>query len=351
MATIHQSPQLADVHEDRCAETQTCQCLLPHQPSPSQALQESQLATTGRGSYLGASRGTVLRLSIQGGIEPATSADRLLQLLERRQAVGRKVLIPEDAAFLQSANQFLMSDEEADPEDHYTWLVYSPTWRSKRLEKILQLCDTELQNRPSKNKRRTKRVRGSTPSERPAPAAPSAEDGGGGRYERKEEKTQRWRGLKTGSESGSPSREEESSATDNDNGYRSESDADVPDLSTLRGAVRINLTDNSMAAGPGDGGCLRINTKSVREFIKRQEALARENVTNQGLAMMRRQQSVSTQEAPPAPDLPTVLPHTDRPQTEYKLIPSLAGTRVLKSRIEHIVPWASTSSAVHPPPT
>ncbi|XP_066289153.1 uncharacterized protein [Branchiostoma lanceolatum] len=97
---------------------------------------------------------------------------------------------------------------------------------------------------------------------------------------------------------------------------------------------------------------LKINIKSVREFIKRQEALARHNVTNQGLAMMRRQQSVSTQEAPPAPELPTVLPLTDRPQTEYKLIPSLAGTRVLKSRIEHFVPQASTSSSsttVHPP--
>ncbi|CAH1240901.1 Hypp6182 [Branchiostoma lanceolatum] len=40
-----------------------------------------------------------------------------------------------------------MSDEEVDPEDHHTWLVRSTTWRSKRLDRILLLCDTELQKK------------------------------------------------------------------------------------------------------------------------------------------------------------------------------------------------------------
>ncbi|CAH1264081.1 Hypp2857 [Branchiostoma lanceolatum] len=52
----------------------------------------------------------------------------------------------------ESISQPVSSDEEEDPEDHHAWPVHSPTWRSRRLEKILLLCNTELQNRPSKNK-------------------------------------------------------------------------------------------------------------------------------------------------------------------------------------------------------
>ncbi|CAH1242517.1 Hypp6794 [Branchiostoma lanceolatum] len=147
MATIHPSPQLADVHEDRRAETQTCQRLLPHQSSLSQVLQESQLATTGR-SYLNCvapvhPRRHRTSYECRSCQIPATSprntqkdackakrtsltTGRIVQrlarrragaegdaeytLLERRQAVGRTVLTPEDAAFLQSTFLQAMSD-------------------------------------------------------------------------------------------------------------------------------------------------------------------------------------------------------------------------------------------------
>ncbi|CAH1264058.1 Hypp2834 [Branchiostoma lanceolatum] len=92
------------------------------------------------------------------------------RLAKEGQEAGHAVLTPENMAFLQSATQFVMSDEEVDPGGHYTWLVHSPTWRSKRLKKILLHCDTELDKKPSTDRKRTKRVRSSEPCPRPAPA-------------------------------------------------------------------------------------------------------------------------------------------------------------------------------------
>lgn len=87
---------------------------------------------------------------------------------------------------------------------------------------------------------------------------------------------------------------------------------------------------------------LKINSKCVAEFIRRQEALSARNVTDQGLAVLRRHQSVSSTSQPPAAELPDERPHTSRPQVQYEVTPSLAGTRKLKPRLGHF-------SAASPP--
>jgi len=85
----------------------------------------------------------------------------------------------------------------------------------------------------------------------------------------------------------------------------------------------------------------KINTKSVAEFIRRQEALSTRNVTDQGLSI--RQQSLSDSQ-PPAPKLPDELPHTSRSQEQYEVTLSLADTRRLKKRESLVV-------CLHPPPS
>ncbi|XP_062393947.1 uncharacterized protein LOC134082321 [Sardina pilchardus] len=87
---------------------------------------------------------------------------------------------------------------------------------------------------------------------------------------------------------------------------------------------------------------LKVNSKCVSEFIRRQEALSAKNVTDQGLDVLRRHQSVAgdddTATQTPAPELPVERPHTSRPQVEYEVTPSLAGTRLLKARVPRPVP-------------
>ncbi|CAF89026.1 unnamed protein product, partial [Tetraodon nigroviridis] len=77
---------------------------------------------------------------------------------------------------------------------------------------------------------------------------------------------------------------------------------------------------------------LKMNTKSIRDFIRRQEALSATNVTDQGASVLRRHQSVGQCNLPPARELPLERPHTSRPQVTYEVTPSLAGTRSLKYR-------------------
>lgn len=77
---------------------------------------------------------------------------------------------------------------------------------------------------------------------------------------------------------------------------------------------------------------MKINTKSVAEFIRRQEALSGHNVTDQGLSILQKPGSISSASLHPAPELPEVRPQTSRPQTDYPDIANLAGTRVLKVR-------------------
>ena len=80
---------------------------------------------------------------------------------------------------------------------------------------------------------------------------------------------------------------------------------------------------------------LKVNSKCVAEFIRRQEALSATNVTDQGLSVLRRHQSVASSSQPPAAELPDERPHTARPQVQYLVTPSLAGTRKLKQRLDH----------------
>ncbi|KAI8490596.1 hypothetical protein Bbelb_318640 [Branchiostoma belcheri] len=62
-----------------------------------------------------------------------------------------------------------VSDEESETDDNYTWMIRSPTWRSKRLNEILLLCDTELDKKPGRNKKRTRRLRSNEPCTRSPP--------------------------------------------------------------------------------------------------------------------------------------------------------------------------------------
>ena len=81
---------------------------------------------------------------------------------------------------------------------------------------------------------------------------------------------------------------------------------------------------------------LKINSKCVAEFIRRQEALSGKNVTDQGLSILRRCESIASCDQSPALELPDVRPVTsNRPQTEYPDVPNLAGTRGLKVRRDH----------------
>lgn len=77
---------------------------------------------------------------------------------------------------------------------------------------------------------------------------------------------------------------------------------------------------------------LKINTRSISDFLRRQEALSALHVTDPGLGVLRPHQSITTTRQAPAPELPEQVPHTDRPQVEYSITPSLAGTRALKTR-------------------
>nr|XP_009298892.1 uncharacterized protein LOC101885685 [Danio rerio] len=83
---------------------------------------------------------------------------------------------------------------------------------------------------------------------------------------------------------------------------------------------------------------LKINSKCVSEFIRRQEALSATNVIDQGLSVLRRHQSVSSTSQPPAEELPEERPHTSRPPVQYPITTSLAGTRKLKQRLPQILP-------------
>ncbi|KAI8487178.1 hypothetical protein Bbelb_349760 [Branchiostoma belcheri] len=58
---------------------------------------------------------------------------------------------------------------ESETDDKDTWMIRSPTWRSKRLNEILLLCDTELDKKPGRNKKITRRVRSNEPCTRSPP--------------------------------------------------------------------------------------------------------------------------------------------------------------------------------------
>ncbi|XP_057709694.1 uncharacterized protein LOC130927717 isoform X2 [Corythoichthys intestinalis] len=77
---------------------------------------------------------------------------------------------------------------------------------------------------------------------------------------------------------------------------------------------------------------LKVNSKCVSDFIRRQEAMSANKVTDQGLSVLQRPQSLSDTSLPPALELPDIRPQTDRPQVCFNVVPSMAGTRQLKRR-------------------
>lgn len=91
---------------------------------------------------------------------------------------------------------------------------------------------------------------------------------------------------------------------------------------------------------------LKINTKCVAEFIRRQEASSAISVTDQGLAVLRRHQSITSTSQPPAAELPAQRPHSSQPQVHFEFTPSLAGTRKVKPRLSHV----SAASHLQPSP-
>ncbi|KAL2085262.1 hypothetical protein ACEWY4_018582 [Coilia grayii] len=94
----------------------------------------------------------------------------------------------------------------------------------------------------------------------------------------------------------------------------------------------------------------RVNTKSVSEFIRRQEALSATKVTDQGLGALRRHQSIPDTSQAPAPELPEERPHTSRPQMQYAITPSLAGTGARKTRASQHSMKRPILSKLTPPP-
>ncbi|XP_053271555.1 uncharacterized protein LOC128429789 isoform X3 [Pleuronectes platessa] len=81
---------------------------------------------------------------------------------------------------------------------------------------------------------------------------------------------------------------------------------------------------------------LKMNNKSVAEFIRRQEAFSATNVTDRGLSILQRPQSITSTSLPPAAELPDERPHTSRPQVQYEVTLSLAGTRKRKVAHDHL---------------
>ncbi|XP_062393662.1 uncharacterized protein LOC134082044 [Sardina pilchardus] len=80
----------------------------------------------------------------------------------------------------------------------------------------------------------------------------------------------------------------------------------------------------------------KLNTKTVRDFIRQQERLVNLHATRQP-AVTSKTASVSCAQLPPAPRQPDVLPPPDYPVMEYVPTPSTAGTKVLRGRTNLLV--------------
>lgn len=88
----------------------------------------------------------------------------------------------------------------------------------------------------------------------------------------------------------------------------------------------------------------KINSKTVRDFIRRQERLVNLQATKMPSLVILKTTSVSSEELPPAECQPSVLPPPAYPEMEYKQIPSTAGTKILKSRSDITAPAPKTPS-------
>nr|XP_055033530.1 uncharacterized protein LOC129421673 [Misgurnus anguillicaudatus]XP_055035580.1 uncharacterized protein LOC129423120 [Misgurnus anguillicaudatus] len=93
----------------------------------------------------------------------------------------------------------------------------------------------------------------------------------------------------------------------------------------------------------------KINTKTVRDFIRQQERLVNLHATRRP-AVISKTTSVSSEELPPAPCQPAVLPPPDYPVMEYIPTPSTAGTKVLKGRTNMLVATPQPPPQLPPQP-
>lgn len=91
----------------------------------------------------------------------------------------------------------------------------------------------------------------------------------------------------------------------------------------------------------------KINTKTVRDFIHRQERLVNLHSTKMPSTVLKTT-SISSKDLPPAPRQPSVLPPADYPQMEYVHTPSTAGTKALKERMDIAMPVPRTQSQSTP---
>ncbi len=93
----------------------------------------------------------------------------------------------------------------------------------------------------------------------------------------------------------------------------------------------------------------KINIKTVRDFIRRQEKLINLQSTRMPSATVLKTTSISSKILPPAPCQPSVLPPPDYEPIVYEHIPSKAGTKVLKGRSDIATPAPNTPSQVSVP--
>lgn len=82
----------------------------------------------------------------------------------------------------------------------------------------------------------------------------------------------------------------------------------------------------------------KIDTKTVCDFIRRQERLLNLRSTKLPSATVLKTMLISSKELPLAPCQPSVLPPPDFPQMEFEHISSKAGTKVLKVRTDTAMP-------------
>ena len=92
----------------------------------------------------------------------------------------------------------------------------------------------------------------------------------------------------------------------------------------------------------------KINGKTVRNFIHRQERLLNFHATKQPCTITKIT-SISEADLPPAPQQPAVLPPPDYPLMEYVSTPSTAGTKTLKGRTDAVAPLSWSQPPLPPP--
>jgi hypothetical protein len=76
----------------------------------------------------------------------------------------------------------------------------------------------------------------------------------------------------------------------------------------------------------------KINTKCIRDFMRRQEALASSHSTAQGSAIQTRIKSISSLTLPDTPKLPTTIEKNKRPEMMYRETICRAGQKATKKR-------------------